>query len=70
MPPFGNLYDVPVYVDQSLSQDSEIAFNAGSHRELLRMAYSDYQNLVRPQVLNVVAESVVMRLTQRHAANF
>jgi Ala-tRNA(Pro) deacylase len=70
MPPFGNLYDVPVYVDQSLSQDSEIAFNAGSHRELLRMAYGDYHNLVRPQVLNVVAESVVMRLAQRHAANF
>jgi len=70
MPPFGNLYDVPVYVDQSLSQDSEIAFNAGSHRELLRMAYSDYHNLVRPQVLNVVAESVAMRLTQRNAANF
>ncbi len=70
MPPFGNLYDVPVYVDQTLSEDGEIAFNAGSHRELLRMAYSDYHNLVRPLVLNVVAANLVTRLTQRKAANF
>ena len=70
MPPFGNLYNLPVYVDETLSQDREIAFNAGSHRELLRMAYSDYHNLVRPRVLNVVAEKVTMRLTQRNAANF
>ena len=70
MPPFGNLYDVPVYVDQSLSEDSEIAFNAGSHRELLRMAYSDYENLVRPRVVNVVAANIAMRLAQRNAVNF
>jgi Ala-tRNA(Pro) deacylase len=70
MPPFGNLYNVPVYVDQTLSEDSEIAFNAGSHRELLRMTYSDYQNLVRPRVLNVIAATVAQRLTLRNAANF
>ena len=65
-----NLYDVPVYVDQTLSEDNEIAFNAGSHRELLRMAYSDYYNLVRPRMVNAVATNVAMRLTQRNAANF
>ncbi len=70
MPPFGNLYNLPVYVDQTLSEDDEIAFNAGSHRELLRMAYSDYRNLVNPQVMNVVAANAAMRLTQRNAANF
>jgi Ala-tRNA(Pro) deacylase len=70
MPPFGNLYDVPVYVDQTLSEDNEIAFNAGSHRELPRMACSDYHNLVRPRMVNAVATNVAMRLTQRNAANF
>jgi Ala-tRNA(Pro) deacylase len=70
MPPFGNLYGVPVYIDQSLSEDNEIAFNAGSHRVLLRMAFSDYQNLVKPLVLSVAASNVAMRLAQRKAVNF
>jgi len=70
MPPFGNLYDLPVYVDESLSEDSEIAFNAGSHRELLRMAYGDYSNLVQPKLVNVVTTNASMRLTQRNAASF
>jgi Ala-tRNA(Pro) deacylase len=35
MPPFGNLYDMPVFADESLARDKEIAFNAGSHRELV-----------------------------------
>ena len=70
MPPFGNLYDVPVYVDESLSDDNEIAFNAGSHRELLRMAYSDYCKLVKPKLVNVVTANAALRLTQRNAANF
>jgi Ala-tRNA(Pro) deacylase len=51
MPPFGNLYDVPVYVAQSLAEDEEIAFNACSHTELIRMKYSDFERLVQPRVL-------------------
>lgn len=51
MPPFGNLYGMAVYVDAMLAQDKEIAFNAGSHRELVRMAYADFERLVKPQVL-------------------
>jgi Ala-tRNA(Pro) deacylase len=51
MPPFGNLYDMEVYVAESLSVDEEIAFNAGSHTELLRLAYHDFQRLVAPRVL-------------------
>ena len=42
MPPFGNLYGIPVYVDESLAEDREIAFNAGSHFELIKMAYRDF----------------------------
>jgi Ala-tRNA(Pro) deacylase len=67
MPPFGNLYNLPVYVDENLAEDAEIAFNAGSHRELLRLAYSDFASLVKPRLLKVVAESTAQRLARRTA---
>jgi Ala-tRNA(Pro) deacylase len=51
MPPFGNLYDMDVYVAEQLTGDEEIAFNAGSHTELVRMSYKDFENLVRPKVI-------------------
>ena len=51
MPPFGNLYGIPVYVDESLTEDHEIAFNAGSHYELIKMAYADFERLVKPEVM-------------------
>jgi len=51
MPPFGNLYGMDVYVADSLAEDEEIAFNAGSFTELVRMAYSDYARLVKPRIL-------------------
>ena len=51
MPPFGNLYDMGVYVAEQLSEDDEIAFNAGSHTELVQLAYSDFDKLVHPKVV-------------------
>jgi Ala-tRNA(Pro) deacylase len=51
MPPFGNLYNMDVYVAQSLTEDEEIAFNAGTHSELIRMKYSDFTRLVKPKIL-------------------
>ena len=51
MPPFGNLYGMPVYVDESLTKDKDIAFNAGSHHELLQLCYADFGRLVKPTVL-------------------
>ncbi len=50
MPPFGNLYDVDVFVDDSLTKDAEIAFNAGSHTELIRLSYQDFARLAKPKV--------------------
>lgn len=55
MPPLGNLYDMGVYVDASLAEDKEIAFNAGSHYEVIRMRYADFARLVRPKVLHFAA---------------
>jgi len=51
MPPFGNLYDMDTFVEESLTKDEEIAFNAGTHTELFRMSYADFQELVQPRIL-------------------
>jgi len=51
MPPFGNLYSMKVYVAEKLIHDEEIAFNAGSHRELIKLAYKDFERLVKPIVI-------------------
>lgn len=51
MPPFGNLYGCDVYSTESLSEDEEIVFNAGSHTELIKVAYEDFEKLVKPTIL-------------------
>jgi len=50
MPPFGNLYGMAVFADESLKEDKEIAFNAGTHRELVRLEWKDFERLVGPKV--------------------
>jgi Ala-tRNA(Pro) deacylase len=55
MPPFGNLYGMEVFVDESLSQDDEVAFNDGSHTELMKLAYRDFERLVKPKVARFAA---------------
>ena len=52
MPPFGNLYGMEVYAAASLSQNEQIAFNAGSHTEVIKLAYSDFERLVKPKVVS------------------
>jgi Ala-tRNA(Pro) deacylase len=55
MPPFGNLYGMIALADEGLSQLDEIAFNAGSHRELVRMAWKDFESLVKPRIIRLTA---------------
>ncbi len=50
MPPFGNLYNLEVWVDQVLTEDEFIVFRAGSHVETLKIKYNDYARLVNPKV--------------------
>jgi Ala-tRNA(Pro) deacylase len=50
MPPFGNLYGVDVFVDESLTHDSEIVFNACTHVDAIRMRYMDFERLAHPRV--------------------
>jgi Ala-tRNA(Pro) deacylase len=56
MPPFGNLYGMDVYVAETLAEDEDIAFNAGSHTELIRLAYADFEKLVKPTVVKISAK--------------
>ena len=56
MPPFGNLYGMEVFAAKSLTEDREIAFNAGSHRELVKLTYKDFEKLVKPKVITFSVE--------------
>ena len=55
MPPFGNLYGLPVYADEHLLEDEEITFNACTHTELVQLPVADYVRLAQPQVLAFAA---------------
>ncbi len=55
MPPFGNLYNIEVYVAETLTKDDEIAFAAGSHSELVKLSYKDFEKLVKPTILKISA---------------
>jgi Ala-tRNA(Pro) deacylase len=48
MPPFGNLYNLPVFVDADLTMEDEFYFQTGSHTDTMCMRYDDYARLVRP----------------------
>ena len=50
MPPFGNLYGVPVYVDEALSAEANIVFRVGTHEHTMKVAYADFARLVEPSV--------------------
>ncbi len=51
MPPFGNLYGMDVFVADTLAEDEEIAFNCGSHTELIQMSYKDFEATVKPKIV-------------------
>ncbi|MFQ5772043.1 MAG: aminoacyl-tRNA deacylase [bacterium] len=55
MPPFGNLYGMDVFVAEKLAKDEEIAFNAGTHTELIKLCYKDFERLVNPKVVKFSA---------------
>ena len=60
MPPFGNLYGMPVYVAESLAEDEYIAFSAGTHHEVVVMKYADYQQVVQPRVMKFSMEILAL----------
>jgi Ala-tRNA(Pro) deacylase len=57
MPPFGNLYDVPVYVDRALVEDETIVFRSGTHTDTMSVSYADFERLVSPTVADIADPS-------------
>jgi len=53
MPPFGNLYGMDVFVSESLAEEEDLAFSAGSHSELIRLKYEDFERLVKPKKVSI-----------------
>lgn len=53
MPPFGNLYGMPVFVSNHLGEYEQILFNSGSHSELMKLAYIDFLKLVNPKIITM-----------------
>lgn len=53
MPPFGNLFGIPVLVDTSLAEDDRIIFQAGTHTDTMSLRYSDFERLVRPKLAGI-----------------
>jgi Ala-tRNA(Pro) deacylase len=56
MPPFGNLFGIPVYVDRSLEADEEIVFNAGTHTMTAKLAFGDFVRLTEPRMAEFAAQ--------------
>lgn len=53
MPPFGNLYDLPVYVDRALAEETNLVFRVGTHRHSMKVAYADFARLAQPTVVEL-----------------
>ena len=56
MPPFGNLYGVPTYVDQHLADEDYIVFEAGTYTDAIKIHYGDYERAVKPLVADLVID--------------
>jgi len=61
MPPFGNLYDLPTYVDRSLGEQDYIVFEAGTHTDAIKMSYRDYEKIVKPKVADLAIKLQPMK---------
>jgi Ala-tRNA(Pro) deacylase len=58
MPPFGNLYEVPVYVEAALAEDKTIVFRAGTHTDTMSVSYADFERLVEPTIAEFAASNL------------
>ena len=61
MPPFGNLYGLPTYVDQRLAQEDYVVFEAGTHTDAIKVSYRDYERVVKPRVEDLAVKIQPMK---------
>lgn len=59
MPPIGALYRLPVYLDSSLLDEEMIAFNGGTHKDVIHMRTDHYRELVQPTVVSLAREAAM-----------
>jgi Ala-tRNA(Pro) deacylase len=59
MPPIGALYGMPIYLDNSLLDEEMIAFNAGTHRDVVHMRTSDFRELTKPTTVSLAREAAM-----------
>ncbi|MGD0462239.1 MAG: YbaK/EbsC family protein [Tepidisphaeraceae bacterium] len=57
VPPFGNLFGLETFLDRQMTNGEQFAFNAGTHRDIIVIQYSDYSRLVKPRIVDVAAEA-------------
>ena len=61
MPPFGNLYGLPTYVDKRLAQEDYVVFEAGTHADAIKLSYADYEKIVKPRVEDLAVKLQPMK---------
>jgi Ala-tRNA(Pro) deacylase len=61
MPPFGNIYGLPTYLDRSLAQQDYIVFEAGTHTDAIKMSYRDYEKIAKPQIEDLAVKLQPMK---------
>jgi Ala-tRNA(Pro) deacylase len=61
MPPFGNLYGLPTYVDRCLAEEDYIVFEAGTHTDAIKVSYRDYERIVKPRVEDLAVKIQPMK---------
>jgi Ala-tRNA(Pro) deacylase len=69
MPPFGGLFDLPVYVDARLTEEKYIFFNAGTHRDTIHMSFADYFRVANPLITRFACPEVLWLRREPEAAN-
>lgn len=65
MPPLGNLFHLPVLVDTSVAEQEFIAFNAGTHRDVVHMHFGDFKRLEDPAIGKFAYQAEVSRPAER-----
>ncbi len=58
MPPFGDVYNMPVLVDSSLEKNQYIVFNIGTHRDTVRMRFGDYRQIINPLIGSITVKGL------------
>ena len=61
MPPFGNLYNLPTFVDKDLAEQDYIVFEAGTHTDAIKVSYRDYEKIVKPKVEDLAVKLQPMK---------